>query len=245
MNNSEIKIAICDDSTEERASLSFLVSKYLDKSELHAEIDNYTCGEDLLASEKDYNLIVLDIIMDKLNGIETAHKIRENNKGAQIIFCSTTREFAADSYDVSALHYLIKPVGEEKFFNALDLFFDAYQKCKTIVYKNNRLDETVLVSDILWIESGKNHTTVIHTKHGEISTRTSMKALLEQLDKDSFVMPIRFATVNLGAVVALPTDVFTLNNGETVPISRDKRNEMKKAFTHYRMKMLLKKGGRK
>ena len=239
----KIKIAICDDRDGERGRLSFLVSKYFDMHNISAKTDEYTCGEALIASDKNYDLIILDIIMNELNGIETAKKIRQENKTAQIIFCSTTREYAADSYDVSALYYLIKPVSEEKFFGALDLFFEAFQKCKTVTYKSNRFDEAVLVSDILWIESGKNHKIVIHTRFGKIETRTTMKELLSQLEGDDFILPIRYAAVNLAAVVTIPTDVLTLQSGETIPIARDKRSEMKALFTAYRMKMLLKKGG--
>lgn len=239
-----IQIALCDDSEEERIILCSLITKYLDVHNLTADIDEYLSGEDFLSCDVEkYNLVVLDIFMDELNGIETALELRKAHPGVQIIFCSTSREFAADSYDVSALHYLIKPVSEEKFFAVLDRFFHTYESLKTVVYKVNRLDEHILISDILWLESGKDHRTIIHSKGGDIVTRTSMNEFASQLEAADFVKPIRFAYVNLDAVVTLPSEDFRLVDGTTVPIARDKKAEMAKAYANYRMKSMLKKGG--
>ncbi len=239
-----LKIAICDDSGEERLILRSLLAKYLDIHNLTSDVDEYISGEEFLACDVEkYNLVVLDIFMNELNGIETALELRKLHPGVQIVFCSTSREYAADSYDVSALHYLIKPISEEKFFAVLDRFFHAYESCKTVVYKSNRLDEALLVSDILWLEAGKDHRTIIHTKDGEIVTRTTMSEFAFQLETADFVKPIRFALVNLDAVVTLPADEFRLVDGTTVPIARDKKTEMKQAYTNYKMKSMLKKGG--
>ncbi len=239
-----VRIAICDDRDEERAAFRSMLEKYTDINHYVASIDEFSSGEELVSLEKfEYQLVILDIFMAEMNGIETAHCLRKAHPETQIIFCSTSREYAADSYDVSALYYLIKPVSEEKFFEILDLFFYVYQSYKTITYKNNRLDETTYVSDILWVESGKNHKTVIHTKKGDITTRTTVSDISAQLKDADFVSPIRFAIVNLAEVVTLPTDIMLLSDNTQVPIARDKRAEMKKQYTNYKMKSLLKKGG--
>ncbi len=240
----EIKIAICDDKQDQRINILNLLSKYLDINSLTAKIDQYESGEELLNVDiSTYNLIVLDIFMGELNGIQTAEAIREKNNTVQIIFCSTSREFAADSYDVAALHYLIKPINEQKLFGALNVFFTAYNKCKTVTYKSNRLDETIFASDILYLESGKNHKTIIHTANEEIITRTTVNEILAQVQTENFVSPIRYAIVNMAAVAALPTDVLILTDGTQIPIAREKRAEIKKLYTSYKMRTLLQKGG--
>ncbi len=239
-----LKIAICDDREEERLRFRSLISQFLDSRHLVAEIEEYSSGEALLnADVKKYNLIILDIIMGELNGIETAAKIRELSSEVQIVFCSTTGEYAADSYDVSALYYLIKPVSEEKFYATLDLFFGKFENLRTITYKINRLDETVPVSDVIYIESGSNHTTHIYTKSEEIITRTSLSELMSQLDGADFVVPIRYAAVNLNFAATVPSDVIALSNGTAIPVSRDRRQSTKNAYMEFKRKQLLKKGG--
>ena len=107
---SSIKIAICDDLDSERTLLLNYLTEYLDINDILADIDQYSSGEGFLNSDyKSYNLIFMDIFMSGINGMETAKKLIENNHQTQIIFCSTSTEYAAESYDVSALHYQFLP----------------------------------------------------------------------------------------------------------------------------------------
>lgn len=239
----KIRAAVCDDTAKDRETVLNLLYKYLDAHDYKIKIDIFTSGEELLATDVTaYDLLILDIFMGELNGIETAKVLIERNPGVQIIFCSTSNEFAAESYDVSALRYLTKPVHEDKFFTTLDRYFHAHTTLRTLTFKQNRMDEHVYLSQVLWIETG-DHKCVIHTQKGDIVTRTSFAALCDQVKDANFVKPIRYALVSLDAVAAIPTDSFTLTDGSVIPISRELRSEMKKAFSDYKMKSLLKKGG--
>lgn len=238
-----MKIAICDDSDEDRLTMRQLISEYLDIHDYHVRLDEYTSGEAFLASDIDqYNLVVLDIFMGGITGFEAAKKLAAEHPSLQIIFCSTSDAYAVESYDVSALRYFIKPINREKLFGTLDRFFHVHSSLRTLKFKRNRLDESVFLSEILWIEAD-GHRSILHTRKGDIITSTSFTQLCEQLDTADFVKPIRYALVSLQYVAAIPSDVFTLVNGAGVPISRDQRAAMKKAFTDFKMKKLLQKGG--
>lgn len=241
--NYQMKIAICDDDENDRNLMFQLVSEYLDLHNYHIGIDQYLTGEEFLASNVDqYDLVILDIFMGQLNGIETAKRLVEEHPKLQIIFCSTSNAYAAESYDVSALRYFIKPISREKLFGTLDRFFHVHTSLRTLTIKQNRMDETVYLTDILWVEAD-GHSCIIHTRKGNVVTRTAIAQIHDQLKDADFVKPIRYALVSLGAVATIPTEVFTLTNGETVPISRDQRGEMKKAFSEYKMRKMLQKGG--
>lgn len=220
-----------------------LLREYLDSHEYSISIDEFSSGEAFLAANLScYELVVLDIFMGGLNGIETARQLADGHPGMQIIFCSTSNAYASESYDVYALRYLTKPVERDKLFSTLDRFFLARQALRTLTYKRSRMDEQVYVSEILWIET-RDHKCIIHTGSEEIETRTSFAQLREQLQDADFVKPIRYALVSLAAVSAIPTDVLTLKNGETIPISRELRSEIRTAFTNYKMKTMLNRGG--
>ena len=239
----KIRAAVCDDTPKDRELILGLLYQYLDERSFGIRVDEFASGEELLQADvMAYDLLILDIFMGELNGIETAKVLMERNPGAQIIFCSTSNEFAAESYDVSALRYLTKPVQKDKLFATLDRYFHAHTTLRTLNFKLNRMDEHVYLSDVLWIETG-DHKCVIHTKKEQIVTRTSFAALCEQVKDADFVKPIRYALVSLGAVTTIPNDSFTLCDGSVIPISRELRADMKKAFTDYKMKTLLKKGG--
>ena len=87
--------------------------------------------------------------MDELNGVQVAEQLVAKNAGVQIIFCSTSNAYAAESYDVSALRYLIKPVPEEKMFRTLDRLFYAYTALRSLSFKLNRMDEHMYLSEVL------------------------------------------------------------------------------------------------
>lgn len=242
-NYKGLKIAICDDRKEDRDSIISMIRRYLDLNGHLAIIEEYTSGEAFLSSDTSvYDLVILDIYMDKLTGVQVAKQLVQKNPGIQIIFYSTSNEFAAESYDVSALRYLIKPVHEEKLVAALNSFFHAHKNIRTLTFKVNRMDEQVYVSDILWIEAD-GHRCIIHTRKEDISTRTALGQLEAQLEGAGFVHPIRYALVSLAAVSTIPSDTFVLTDGTVIPISRDQRATMKRAYTDFKMKSLLKKGG--
>lgn len=241
--NYQIKMAICDDDPRDRSAMIALVRQYLDIHNYHVGIDEFGCGEEFLKSDVSrYDLVILDIFMGELSGIETARRLVAENPRTQIIFCSTSNAYAAESYDVSALRYFIKPITAEKLFGTLDRFFHVHTSLRTLTYKCNRMDESIYISELLWVEASGHHC-ILHTLKGDIVTRSPLSSIAQQLEGADFVKPIRYALVSLGAVSAIPTDVLSLTDGSTVPVSRDQRSEMKKAFSDYKLRQLLKKGG--
>ena len=139
--NGEIKVAVCDDLEEDRQVLVNLLSEYTDKNNLYVKIQEFTSGEAFLASDtSEYSLVFMDIFMDGINGMETAKALIVRNSRVQIVFESTSTEFAAEAFDIEALHYLVKPVKKEKLFGILDRFFDSVYSLRTVNVKVGRLE---------------------------------------------------------------------------------------------------------
>ncbi len=241
--NYQMKIAICDDDEQDRSLMKNLVVEYLDLHNYHIGIDEYLTGESFLSGDlSQYSLVILDIFMGELTGIETARKLIDAYPQMHIIFCSSSNAYAAESYDVSALRYFIKPISREKLFGTLDRFFHVHTSLRTLTYKQNRMDESVYLSELLWVEAD-GHRCILHTRKGEIVTRTPFAQIGEQLKDVDFIKPIRYALVSLSAISTIPTDELTLTDGTTIPISRDQRAAIKKAFSEYKMRKLMQKGG--
>lgn len=239
----QMKIAIVDDDEKDRALMLELVSDYLDINNYNIRLDQYTSGEAFLAGPVEtYTLVILDIFMGQLNGIETAKKLMADHPNLQIIFCSTSNAYAAESYDVSALRYFIKPISREKLFGTLDRFFHVHTSLRMLTFKQNRMDESVYLSEVLWVEAD-GHSSILHTKKGDIKTRTGISQIAEQLQGADFVKPIRYALVSLRYITEIPGEVITLADGAQIPVSRDQRAAMKKEFADYKMRSLLQKGG--
>lgn len=241
--NYQMKIAICDDDPNDRQTMVNLVLEYLDLHNYHIGVDQYDSGEAFLATDVSrYDLAILDIYMGGVTGIDLARKLMEEHSNLQIIFCSSSNAHAAESYDVAALRYFIKPISREKLFGTLDRFFHVHTSLRTLTYKQNRMDESIYIAEIFWVEAD-GHKSILHTHKGDIVTRTPFSQICEALKDADFVRPIRYALVSLEAVATIPTDELTLIDGSTVPISRDLRAEIKKAFMDHKMQVLLRKGG--
>ena len=130
--NGEIKVAVCDDLEEDRQVLVNLLSEYTDKNNLYVKIQEFTSGEAFLASDtSEYSLVFMDIFMDGINGMETAKALIVRNSRVQIVFESTSTEFAAEAFDIEALHYLVKPVKKEKLFRQRLLPEDCERESRT------------------------------------------------------------------------------------------------------------------
>lgn len=234
----EIRIAICDDEAGDRGRLAELISKYLDQNQQIASTAVFEAGDALLASDQAFDIVFLDIFMEGRNGISTAKDYIAKGRGARIVFISSSNEFAAESYEADALCYLVKPLDERKLYAVLDRYFSACRALKTIDVKVRRLDKSVYVADIIWVEAQK-HECVLHTRQGDITTRTSFGALCEKLAPFDFVRPIRYALVSLAAISEVPNREVALATGARVPVAQNEREQVRQAFADYKMKTML------
>ena len=119
-----LRIAICDDEEKQLGQAAALVDAYLrSRPGLDGQVEVFRSGGALLERTEElggFDLYVLDILMPGLSGIETGRRLRAVGEGGEIVYLTSSNDFAADSYDVRAFFYLLKPVEEGKLFQVLD-----------------------------------------------------------------------------------------------------------------------------
>ncbi len=225
-----IRFALCDDSDIERYIIRCMIDKYIEEHGYTVLVEEFDSGDALLKSAGNgYDLIILDIFMCGLNGIDTAKELMSRYPKAKIIFCSASNEFAEESYDVAAFRYLVKPIDGEKLNACLDRFFGLYTDMQVLEYKYQRTVRKILLKEVMWIEARGRHT-IIHTEKEAIETNSSLSEFAEELLGNGFLKPIRYALVHLQAVAEVTNDSLVLKDGTTLPISRDNRKEIQDAF---------------
>ena len=229
------KIAICDDEAEQRKYLLDIVMAWARKSHHLVEIKQYVKAESFLfdyEEEKDFDILLLDIEMSEVTGIELAKVVRKDNLAVQIIFVTGFYEYFSDGFDVSALHYLIKPVDERKLCPVLDKAVQnlAYRQ-RSVLVTTSDADVKVLLADILYVEA-ENVYVVVHTKRGNYRTRMSLAKFIEQLDETFFKVHRSFV-VGLKYVKKITKTEITMVNGDIVPISRKLYDEVHSALIKY------------
>lgn len=153
----EYKAAICDDEALELQYLSALVKSWAEKMGHGIRISVFPSAEAFLfqyEEEKDFDLLLLDIEMGKMNGVELARKVREENAGIQIVFITAYPDFISEGYEVSALHYLMKPLKEEKLFEVLGrAAVNLGKKERYEIFRTDGETVRVPVSEIVSVEA--------------------------------------------------------------------------------------------
>ncbi len=237
-----MKIAILDDEPKLRQSLSDYVRQELAPfaSQTHS-VDLYASGEEFLATwvPFSYDLILLDIFMGSLTGMDVAYKIREQDDRVLLAFCTSSNEFASESYDVGARYYLRKPIDRDsvaRMFKKFDL--QNYERIRTVQLPDGH---SVVLRSILYTDYD-NHVVTVHLKNQapyKLRTKQSdIEALL--LPTGDFCTPYKGVTVNFHAVSSIQDDTLTLADGTQVPLTRRKVKEVKDGWKRFQMEQLRK-----
>lgn len=230
-----MKIAICDDNQKDRQLINSHLVQYGTKNKLEVERSFYDSGESLLAALKkvSFQVIFLDVYMLELNGIDTAREIRKFDKNVQIIFITTSSEHAVSSYEVRALHYLIKPVSYIKFEKALNLCqFETVKASRQVELLTGKSLSPIKLSEIIYAEMYKKVLTV-YTTYGKVESRTSLEGFEQLLGGVPFLRCHRSIIVNMDFITNVKGDDFLINDNEIIPISRPSRVLTLKTYHEY------------
>ena len=228
-------IALIDDNDDERNNISSLIMKEFKNFGIPIKrFDFFKSGEEFLRSwqSSEYDLIILDIFMDEMSGIELARRIRSQNTNVRIVFCSTSNDFACESYSVDASYYIQKPVTSEYIRYMIHrLNIEDYEFRRFILLPDQ---QKVLLRNIIYAEYS-NHVITIHRKNGpDLKTRLSLSKFTDLLrDYTYFIACNKGTIVNMYEISEWQPMYFTMSNHDTVVISRRKKNEIEKEYRKF------------
>lgn len=235
-----IHIAICDDSKQERQILAALFKRY---QELHAtplQIHIFQNGFSLLDAidqGKRFDITILDILMPGENGIEIARNIRASGADTEIIFLTSSPEYAVDSYEVKAQNYLLKPVTEEKFFASIDSILaelDEKDTASFIIYTTEKQYSRIRVSSLVYGEV-THRTITLHladqTMISAVMTFTKFQDILKAYP--DFIYPHRSYAVNMNYIQYVTKSDIILTDGQKIPLSRNNYMKISEQFLNF------------
>lgn len=235
-----IHIAICDDSKQERQILAALFKRY---QELHAtplQIHIFQNGFSLLDAidqGKRFDITILDILMPGENGIEIARNIRASGTDTEIIFLTSSPEYAVDSYEVKAQNYLLKLVTEEKFFASIDSILaelDEKDTASFIIYTTEKQYSRIRVSSLVYGEV-THRTITLHladqTMISAIMTFTEFLDILKAYP--DFIYPHRSYAVNMHYIQYVTKSDIILTDGQKIPLSRNNYTKISEQFLNF------------
>ena len=229
------KIAICDDQVTDQEYIAGLIGEWAKEKQNTIEVITFSSAEAFLfqyEDEKDIDILVLDIEMDKMDGVTLAKKLRESNDHIQLFFVTGYPDFIAEGYEVDALHYLMKPVDRAKFFKVLDKATQNLDKTEEVIFLQKDGETMVVpIKDIFYVEVF-SHVCVLNGKEITFEEKIPIGELEEQLGK-AFIRTHRSYLVNVGRIRRISKTFVTMEDGSEIPLSRRKYAEVNKAFIQF------------
>jgi DNA-binding LytR/AlgR family response regulator len=216
------KLAICDDEKSSAAEAAELLERYKKlHPELEFDVDIFYSSLDMLEGleKKVYDIFLLDIYIDKINGIELADIILKNNEDARIIFMTSSNAFYKEAFRIHAVHYLEKPILEEEFFDAFDRVCDEQNEVHYLTVRDSGQIHKVLVDSILYIES-EDHYKRIVTDNDNFLIRSTMQMLSQELDYPFFYPLGIKSVINLKKVLKITKDTILMEDGKKFSVPR-------------------------
>ena len=176
---------------------------------------------------------MLDIQMPGRDGLALAREVRREDRGLPIVFVTGYSDHMGEGYEVAALHYLLKPVDEEKLFSCLDRALGAKEREQPLLLQDEEgQTRRVYQRDIKLLEASLHWVEFFHTG-GSFRVKTSFQALMELLNPALFVRCHRSYVVGLRHMAKLGKAALTLDDGTQVPVSRRLFPQVSRAFVHY------------
>lgn len=232
-----LTIGICDDLPEERALLGNMVQAYGQRLGLDIRLYFFASGAELVSDSqraRECQLILLDIYMPGVSGIEAARRLREAGNRAAIIFSTTSTDHGVDSFEVQASDYLVKPIRQESLDQALDWCLEHLpEPLRTLSLYADGEQWELLLSDIRYIEVLSHHCH-IHTVQRELVARRGLDELEAAIGSPDFLRCHRSFLVNLNHVVELGLSGFHMTGGAVVPVTLTALGRVRNAYADWR-----------
>ncbi|MCM1375156.1 MAG: LytTR family DNA-binding domain-containing protein [Muribaculum sp.] len=234
-----MRIAICEDNREHREILEEMIKRWAQKQRENVLVRHYESAEQFLFYMKDephFDLVFLDIQMSKINGLQLARMIRQEDRLILLIFTTALKRYAPVGYEVAAFRYLIKPLQENEVFTVLTKASQVIEERKREAVIVTRGDESrrVFKEDIYYIEVD-NHHVILHLKEETIRFKAKLKEFETQFREPQFCKCHRSYIVNLKYTGKISREGVEIDGRVTLPISKSRWEELNHCYMEYYM----------
>lgn len=238
-----IKVIVCDDNPQVLDYYETLLTDTAQANGIELKLFRCASGEQLLYrlsnNPNSADIIYLDILMGKMNGLEAARKLREIGCLALIIYLTTSDEYVFEAFDVSPFYYIVKDEMPAKKFKEVFL--------KAVDAVSNKADDYYIVTfgatttkiplDRIQYFEIHNRLMTVHTIDTSIDFYSTLEDVEQTLQGKSFTRIHRSYLVNCHYIQKLTRTLVTLTDGTELPVSAKYTQSVQATFSDYLLKI--------
>jgi len=227
-----MQIAVCDDEQLFVDSLKDAVYAYSNMYRLEIAVDKFYCGEDLLDSVTDYDIVFLDYKMGGIDGLETAKALRDKNSKCTIIFLTSYPQFVYESFKVAPFRFFKKPLDVQELHEALDDYFTQFGNNYPFIIMVNGEKRCIQTNDVVYLEAD-NKKCYVNLVNERLHCASTMAQVSKLLPNSIFYKVHRAFIVNFNYIDRYVKEKIYLKNGHYVFSSRMYLSSFRKAFKQF------------
>jgi len=231
MNNT-LRVAVIDDEVIITEQLKSMLERYKLEQNVSINIDCFNDPTIFISSyQKQYDLILLDIEMPQMNGMDVSRKLRELDEEVSLFFITNMIQYAIKGYEVNANDFIVKPVVYDDFVLKLNRIVKkvGLKNSETIGIKANGSIRYLLIQSIIYVELLYNHKLLYHTLEGDFEVRGTIKNIEPKFLTAHFLKCNNYCLINPKFVLGVKDSMIKLSgiNGSInqVSISRSRKKE--------------------
>lgn len=239
-----MRIALCDDQSQELGRLQALLADYeAARPPLSFDISPFSDGCTLLEAVKTqgaFDLYLLDVLMPRMSGIELAERLTALGLRPYVIFTTTSPDFTLDAFSVQARNYLLKPVAQQSFFQALDTVLEnlGQRRSRPLTISTAQNGVVVVPMESIVYAEGCNHIISYHLKDGETLQSRTVRTPFAQsvrplLESGYFIQPHQSFAVNMNEICRLSGQTLHLSGGHEIPMAQSRQSGLKAAYIEF------------
>lgn len=229
-----IRIALVEDDKQMTLELIEVTQRFFKENNVKSEIYTFANAEDFLCDFKNnYNLILMDIDLPNMDGMNAVQHLRETKSDTMVIFVTSLAQYAIEGYKVNAFDFVVKPVQYYNFALTLKRALKSLlvQSEKSIIINNKSFMQKIDISNLKYIEV-INHNLVFHTVNNNIEIRGTLSTYVHQLKDYDFVLCNRCYLVNLKFVIRVTTE-YVIIGEEKLILSKSRRTDFISAINAF------------
>lgn len=228
-----MRIAICDDDEVYIDNIKKHLDYFSSENNIEFEQNVFTDAQDMLSSGLNFDIAVLDIEMNNINGIELGEQLRKKNPHIILIYVTAHKKYLDDALNLNAVRFFEKPLDSQRFYRGLN---DAIKRIdnSTISFylKNQNVIERVLAQDIIFVEIEKRKTKVI-TRTNEYHCEHHISFWRDKLTSTIFTSPHKSYIINFNYVTKYERNCIILDKKYEVPIARSQQADFYQKFMRF------------